>query len=130
MGKEEILRTCHCSVYCGMAASKSFRVRKGEHELVVEHKGDFIVDLSLSCVQLFAKPWTAACQASLPFTISWNLVKLMSFESMMSSNHFVLYCPLLLLPSIFPSIRVFSNESALRIRAKCSKLQLQHQAFQ
>ena len=90
MGKEEILRTCHCSVYCGMAASKSFRVRKGEHELVVEHKGDFVVALSLSCVQLFAKPWTAACQASLSFTISWNLVKLMSIEIVMLSNHLIL----------------------------------------
>ena len=70
----------------------------------------------LSHVQLFATPWTAACQASLSITNSWSVFKPMSFESMMPSNHLILYCPLLLLPSIFPSIRVFSNESVLRIR--------------
>ena len=69
----------------------------------------------LSCVQLFATPWTAACQASLSFTISQSLLRLMSIESVMPSNHFILYRPLLL-PSIFPSIRVFPNESALHIR--------------
>ena len=61
-------------------------------------------------------PWTAAHQASLSFTISQNLLKLTSIESVMPSNHLIFYCPLLLLPSIFPSIRVFSNELALRIR--------------
>jgi len=61
-------------------------------------------------------PWTAACQASLSFTISWGLLKLMSTESVMPSNHLTLCHPLLLLPSIFPSIRVFSNESAVCIR--------------
>ena len=61
-------------------------------------------------------PWTAACQASLFFTISWSLLKLMSIESMMLSNHLVFCSPLLLLPSIFSSIRVFSNESAVHIR--------------
>ena len=70
---------------------------------------------SLSHVQLFATPWTAACQASLFFTISWSLLKLMLIESVMPSNYLILCCPLLL-PSIFPSIRVFSNKSALRIR--------------
>ena len=65
---------------------------------------------------LFATPWTAACQASLSITNSRNLLKLMSIESVMPSNHLILYCPLLLLPSIFPSIRVFSDESVLRIR--------------
>ena len=60
--------------------------------------------------------WTAACQVSLSFTISWSLLKLRSIESMMPSNHLIVYCPLLLLPSIFPSIRVFSSESALCIR--------------
>ena len=64
----------------------------------------------------FATPWTAACQASLSFTISRNLLKLMSTEWVMPSNHFILCCPLLLLPSIFPSIRVFSSESVLPIR--------------
>ena len=61
-------------------------------------------------------PWTTARQASLSFTISWSLLKLMSFESMMPSNHLTLCRPLHLLPSIFPSIKVFSNQSALRIR--------------
>ena len=70
----------------------------------------------LSCVQLFATPWTAARQASLSITNSWSLPKLMSVESVMPSNHLILCCPLLLPPSIFPSIRVFSNELVLRIR--------------
>jgi len=70
----------------------------------------------LSCVWLFVTLWTVARQASLSFTISWNLLRLVSVESVMPSNHLILYCPLLLLPSIFPSIRVFSNESTLRIR--------------
>ena len=60
-------------------------------------------------------PWTAACQASLTFTISQRLLRLMSIESVMPSNHLILCQPLLLLPSIFPSIRVFSNESVLHI---------------
>ena len=70
----------------------------------------------LGRVQLFATPWTAARQASLSMTNSQSLLKVMSIESVMSSNHLILCCPLLLLPSIFPSIRVFSNESALCIR--------------
>ena len=71
---------------------------------------------SLSHVQLFVTPWTAARQAFLFITNSWNLTKLISIESVMPSNHLILCCPLLLLPSIFPSIRVFSNESTLHIR--------------
>ena len=71
---------------------------------------------SFSHIQLFATPWTAALQASLSITNSQSLLKLMSIESMMSSNHLILCHPLLLLPSILPSIRVFSNESALCIR--------------
>ena len=75
---------------------------------------------SLSHVQLFATPWTAACQASLSITNSWSLLKLMSIELVMPSNHLILCHPLLPLPSIFPSTRVFSNESALHIRwPKC-----------
>ena len=70
---------------------------------------------SLSCVWLFATPWTTARQASLSITNCWSLPRLMSIESVMPSNHLILCCPLLLLPSIFPSIRVFSNVSALRI---------------
>ena len=75
-----------------------------------------IVVQSLSCVQLFVTPWTAACQASLFVTSSWSLLKLMSIDLVMPSNHLVLCCHLLLLPSIFPSIRVFSNELVLHIR--------------
>ena len=71
---------------------------------------------SLSRVRLFATPWTAACQASLPITNSWSPPKSMSIESVMQSKHLILCHPLLLLPSIFPSIRVFADESALRIR--------------
>ena len=71
---------------------------------------------SLSLVQIFVTPWIAACQASLSISNSQRLPKLMSIESEMPSNHLILSCPLLLLPSIFPSIRVFSNESVLRIR--------------
>ena len=71
---------------------------------------------SLSRVQLFATPWTAAQQASPSITNSWSLPKLMSIESVMPSNHLILCRPLLLLPSIFPNIWVFSNESVLCIR--------------
>ena len=71
---------------------------------------------SLSCVQLFVTPWTAARQASQSINNSQSLLKLMPIESVMPSNHLILCCPLLLLPSIFPSIRVFSNESVLLIR--------------
>ena len=70
----------------------------------------------LSYVQLFATAWASAIQASLFFTVSWNLLKLMSIESVMPWNHLIFCCPLLFLPSIFPSIRVSSNESALHIR--------------
>ena len=71
---------------------------------------------SLSLVWLFVNPRTAAHQASVSITNSWRLLKLMSIELVMPSNYLILCCPLLLSPSIFPSIRVFSNESTLRIR--------------
>ena len=70
----------------------------------------------LSHIRLFVTPWTAACQASLSITNSQSLLKFMSIESVMPSNHLILCRPLLLLPSVFPSIRVFSSESALHIR--------------
>ena len=76
----------------------------------------FISVQLLSCVWLFVTPWTAARQASLSITNSWSLLKLMSIESVMPSNQLILCSPFLLLPSIFPSIRVFSNESILHIR--------------
>ena len=76
-----------------------------------------VVVQSLSHVQLYATPWTATQQASLSFTIFQSLLNgLLSIESVMPSNHLILCCPLLLLPSIFPNIRVFSNESALCIK--------------
>ena len=79
---------------------------------------DFIVAFCYCCsvVSDSATPWTAAHQASLSFAISWSLLKLMSIESVIPSNHLILCRPFLLLPSIFPSIRVFSNESAVCIR--------------
>ena len=79
-------------------------------------KANLIVVQSLSCVLLFVTPWTAACQASLSFTISWSLLRLMSIELVMPFNHLILCCLLLLPPSTFPSIRVFPNESPLHIR--------------
>jgi len=88
-----------------------------DKEAVVHiHNGIFSSIQSLSHVQLFATPWTTACQASLSITNSQSLLKFISIESVMPSNHLIFCHPLLLLPSIFPSIRVFSNESALHIR--------------
>ena len=75
-----------------------------------------INSIQFSHVRLFVTPWTAAPQASVSFTISWSLLKHMSIESVIPSNHLILGHPLLLPPSIFPSIRVFSNESVLRSR--------------
>ena len=74
------------------------------------------ISQSLSCIQFFETPWTAACQASPSVTVSRSLLKLMSIESVMPPNHLILYCYLFLLPSIFPSSRIFSNELALGIR--------------
>ena len=81
-----------------------------------------VVVYSLSCVQLFATPWTAACQASLSFTISWSLFKRISIESVMPSSHFVLCHPLLLLPSLFSLYFLLyglKNECQIQISAKC-----------
>ena len=89
--------------YCLMAKSICFQIR-------------FSSVQSLSCVRLFVIPWIAARQASLSITNSWSPPKLMSIELVMPSSHLILCRPLLLLPSIFPSIRVFSNEWVLRIR--------------
>ena len=86
-----------------------------EEGTLIEAGGRCVVQM-LSNVWHFATPWTATHQASLSFTVSRSLLKLMSIESVMQSNHFILCCPLLLLPSIFPIIRVFSNESTLHAR--------------
>ena len=99
-----------------MALSSQGDEVRGEENSVLYHFLSLcalVVVQSLSHVQLFATPWTVAHQASLSITNSWSLLKLMSIESLMPSNHLVLCHLLLLLPSIFPSIRVFSNESAL-----------------
>ena len=77
------------------------------------HSGQFNSVQPLSRVRLFVTPWTAARQAFLSITNFWSLLKLMSIESVMPSNHLILCHPLLLLPSVFPSIKVFSNESVL-----------------
>ena len=74
------------------------------------------IPMSFGCIRLFVTPWSAACHTSLSFSISQSLLKFMSVESMVLSNHLILCHPLLLLPSIFPSIRVFSSKSALHIR--------------
>ena len=90
-------------------------IREGQLGSCRRFTGSFVVH-SVSHVQLFVILWTTACQASLSSTISQSLFKLLSIELMMPSNHLILRCPLLLLPSIFPSIRVFSIEPALCIR--------------
>ena len=92
----------------------------------------FIVVQSVNPVQPFAIPWTAICQASLPFSISQSLLKFTPIESVMLFNHLILCGPLFPLPSVFPSIRVFSNESALLSHqvVKMCVLQLQHQSIQ
>ena len=84
--------------------------------LLLDRCVSWLVVQSLSRVRPFVTPWSAARQASLSFTISWSLLKLMSIESVLPSNNFILCRSLLLLPSIFPSIRCFCNVSALRIR--------------
>ena len=92
-----------------------------------------VVVLWLSCVRLLGTSWTTACQVPLSSTISQSLLKLKSIELLMLSNHLILCCPLLFLPSIFPSIRVFSNELAfgsLHHVAKVLKFQLQQHSFQ
>ena len=89
----------------------------------------FAVVQSLGHIRLVVTPRTVACQASLSLPISQSMLIFMSIESVMLSNHLVLCNPLLLLPSIFPSIRVFSNESTLHQVAKVLELQLQHQFF-
>ena len=97
-----------------------FTIRKTKRTVIYPHPRAGSVQFSsvqsLSHVRLFETPWTAACQASLSITNSRSLLKLMSFESVMPSNHLILCCLLLLPPLIFSSIRVFSNESVLCIR--------------
>ena len=96
---------------CSVPVQLSFQIPLDKAVAVVA-----VAFQSLSRVHLFAPPWTVACQGTMFSTTSWSLLKFKSIESVMLSNHFILCCPLLLLPSIFPSIRVFSSESALHIR--------------
>ena len=118
--KEKVEKTIHW----GQPAFLSFTVEELQRESTTEllitlyHAvlGSFSSVQSLSCVRLFATPWTAARQASLSITNSWSSPKPMSIESVMPSNHLILCRPLLLLPPMPPSSRVFSNESALRMR--------------
>ena len=102
----------------------------GEREGLHCDSEQFTSVQSLICVQLFVSPWTAARQASLSITNSQSLLKLMSIESVMPSKHLILCRPLLLLSSIFPSIRVFSNESVFTSGGQRIGVQLQHQSFQ
>ena len=91
----------------------------------------FVVVQSLNYVWLLATPWIAPCQASLTFTVSLSFLKLQSMESVMPSNHLILCCPLLLLPSVFPSINgLFQWVSSSHQVAKVLEIQLQHQSFQ
>ena len=114
-GQEATVRTGHGTMDCfkmGKEVCQGYILSTCLYNLYAE----FSSFQPLSCVQLFATPWTAACQASLSITNSWSLLKLMCIESMMPSSHLILYRPLLLLPPIPPSIRVFSNESIHRMR--------------
>ena len=109
---------------------QSMGMKRVGHDWVTNTNLPFDFYCSLSHVQLFATPWTVARQASLFITNSQSLLKLMPIESVMPSNHLIFCHPLLLLPSIFPSIRVFSNESVIRITwPKYWEFQLQHQSF-
>ena len=122
--KEHVVYVKKCYIYLKsfrfscLPSSSLFLVlgtRDRQHSLNF-HLTSFSSVQLLSRVWLFATPWTAACQDSLSITNSWSLSKLMSIELVMPYNHLILCHPLFLLPSIFPSIRVFSNESALHIR--------------
>ena len=96
---------------------KYFKVlTQGNNLLLQIQSSECNICCSVTKLCLFATPWTAARQASLSFTVSLSLLKLMSIESVMPSNHLILCRPLLLLPSIFPNIRIIYGESALRIR--------------
>ena len=124
--KREVEKNLHIQAgNCSSAnARKSKPVHRKTRDILRRQKSCIAVQL-LNHVRLFAIPWTAAHQALLSFTISWSLLKLMSIESVMPSNHLILCGPLLLPPSIFPSIRVFSNESAFTSGCKGLVGQLQ-----
>ena len=111
-----VIQLCltHCDpMDCSMPG---FRVLHYLPEFAQTHVHWISDATSFSCVWLIVTPWTAACQASMSFTVSQSLLKLMSIKSVMPHNHLILHHPLLLLPSIFPSIKIFSSESTLLIR--------------
>ena len=112
-----------------MAQSIRLRILRIALEEELKDLDFVIVAQLLSHIQLFVTPWITACQASLSLTISWSLLKLVSIELVIPSNHLILCHPLLLLPSIFPNIRVFSNVGSSHSVAKVSEFQLQHQSF-
>ena len=107
-------KCCTVRLKCFIFVFKMPVEKRMDKDVVRIYNGTF--SSVLSCVRLFATPWTAACQASLSITKSWSLLKFMSIESVMPSNHLILCHPFLLLPSIIPNIRVFSNESTLQMR--------------
>ena len=115
---------CEMVPKCHLRPTESIRIlRMGSGWLYFGEMGfrklillTLVVVWSPSRIQIFARPWPATLQASLSFTISWSLLRLMSIESVMPSNHLILCCTLLLLSANFPSIRVFSNEPALHTR--------------
>ena len=109
-------QSCKCKLWCEAKKKKKKRETNMTRMISTNDQVQFGSIQLLSCVQLFATSWTTARQASLSITNSWSPPKPMSVESVMPSNHLILCRPLLLLPSIFLSIRVFSNESALCIR--------------
>ena len=113
---------------CKASSDKRVYITTTQHRsLLILTTHNIVVVQSLNPVQLFEIPWIAACQASLSITISLSLLKLVSIETVMPSNHLILCHPLLLLPSIFPSIRVFFSVSFSHQVAKV--LELQHQSF-
>ena len=101
-----------------------------EQKFLILMTSNYVVVQSLSCVQLFATPWTAAQQVSLSFTVAQSLLKFISIESVMPSNHLILCFPLLLLLSIFPSIRVFLFQGLCSLHQVAKGLEFQHQSFQ
>ena len=112
----DMLKSKKASVYFTLIFAKH---RVGPFFSIICFPSSFVVQ-SLSCIQLFVTPWTASRQASLFFTISWSVLRFMSIEPVMLSNHLIFCCPLLLLPSIFLSTKGFSSESPLHIQwPKC-----------
>ena len=112
--KEDMQQPIPSETYLILLVTREMQIKNQIEKYSIPIQFSFVH--SLSCVRLFVTPWTEACQASLSITNSWTLLKLMSIKLVMPSNHLIPYRPLLLLPSIFPSIRVFSNESVLCIR--------------